>query len=178
VGLAWGWRTLSPSWKGLWGANPTFTYPLSTTTVPLPLPYNTQQMKKVVVFMTDGMNTTGSSNVTYNTNSNSDNGYDDQSTFPTDNQLDQLTEDVCDAMKANGIIIYTIGFGSLGAHTPPTINDRTGNNTYVDASLLQYCATQVYTGDTSHFFLAPTNAQLENAFEQIGNQLANLRVSQ
>lgn len=178
LGLAWGWRTLSPSWSGLWGATPTFTYPQTSTTIPLPLPYNTSQMKKVVVFMTDGMNNSGSSSVSTNTNSNTNSGYDDQATFPTDNQMDQLTEDVCDAMKANGVIIYTIGFGSLGSHSPPTITDRTGNNTYVDAPLLQYCATQVYAGDTSHFFLAPTNAQLESAFQQIGDQLANLRVSQ
>src|SRR5699024_3648019 len=44
LGLAWGWRTLSPSWRGLWG-NPD-----------LPLDYHTDFMEKVVVLLTDGNN--------------------------------------------------------------------------------------------------------------------------
>lgn len=181
IGLTWGWRMLSPNWTGVWGNSPTFTYPGTTNTVDLPLPYNTTHMLKVVVFMTDGINSNGSGSNTSNVtgSSNSDNAYEKQSYEPSNTGLDQLTEDVCDAMKANGIIIYTIGFGQTDPHTPPTVTDRTTSNTYVDVPLLEYCATQEYTGDTSsHFFLAPTNAQLEAAFQQIGDQLANLRVSQ
>jgi hypothetical protein len=171
---------LSPNWTGVWGASPTFTYPDTTTTVSLPLPYNTSKMLKVVVFMTDGINSNGSSSNTANVTSysNSDNAYETQSYEPGNTTLDQLTKDVCDAMKAKGIIIYTIGFGQTDPHNPITISDRNGNNTYVDVPLLQYCATQNYSGDTSHFFLAPTNGELETAFQQIGDQLANLRVSQ
>ena len=44
LGLAWGWRTLSPSWRGLWGD------------ADLPLDYGTDFMEKVVVLMTDGNN--------------------------------------------------------------------------------------------------------------------------
>ena len=189
MGLAWGWRMLSPNWLGLWGATPTFTYStasppipaaLAGTTVKLPLPYNTIQMLKVVVFMTDGVNSNGYSNDSTNPSgsNNTDNAYDPQSSEPSNTNLDQLTKDVCDAMKSKGIIIYAIGFGTTDPNSPPTNSDRNGNNSYVDAPLLQYCATQNYTGDTSHFFLAPTNTQLEAAFTQIGQQLANLRVSQ
>ena len=44
LGLAWGWRTLSPNWRGLWGD------------ADLPLDYNTDFMEKVVVILTDGNN--------------------------------------------------------------------------------------------------------------------------
>ena len=45
LGLVWGWRTLSPKWRGLWGD------------ADLPLDYGTDFMDKVVVIMTDGNNT-------------------------------------------------------------------------------------------------------------------------
>ena len=44
LGLAWGWRTISPSWRGLWG-DPD-----------LPLDYGTDYIDKVVVLLTDGNN--------------------------------------------------------------------------------------------------------------------------
>jgi Putative Flp pilus-assembly TadE/G-like len=62
IGLAWGWRALSPNWQGVWaeGANSGVSGQL------LPLPYNSVltdpstggkiAMKKVVIFMTDGNN--------------------------------------------------------------------------------------------------------------------------
>jgi len=50
-------------------------------------------------------------------------------------------------------------------------NDPKSGN--VNAALLQYCAT-----DANHYFLAPTAAQLQSAFQQIGMSLSNLRVSQ
>ena len=44
LGLVWGWRTISPNWRGLWGD------------ADLPLDYGTDYMDKVVVLMTDGNN--------------------------------------------------------------------------------------------------------------------------
>lgn len=46
-GLAWGWRVLSPRWRGLWGGN---------TPDELPLEYDTELTDKVVVMLTDGNN--------------------------------------------------------------------------------------------------------------------------
>lgn len=157
LGFAWGWRMLSPNWTGLWGSTPTYTYPDTTNTVALPLPYNTAKMLKVVVLMTDGVNTVPSTH-------SKNNAYELLSTYPTtEAALDKLTKTACYAMKSKGIIIYTVGFG-------------TSSN--IDTALLKYCATQNYSGDTSHYFLAPTNADLTAAFQQIGDQLANLRISQ
>jgi hypothetical protein len=46
-GLVWGWRVLSPRWRGLWGGD---------TPDELPLEYNAELTDKVVVILTDGNN--------------------------------------------------------------------------------------------------------------------------
>lgn len=90
VGMVWGWRTLSPRWRGLWGGDPT-----------LPLDYNTSLMEKVAVIMTDGENTphlTGDPETLEETNA-------------------QLAAE-CEAMKAAGITIYTITFQAPSSLDP------------------------------------------------------------
>ncbi len=163
LGMAWGWRLLSPNWAGVWQGemvatgNP--TYPQ------LPLQYKTSLMNKVVVLMTDGVN---------NSSSTYPGGYQNQSSIPSISSLDSRTLAICSAMKNNGITIYTIGFGTADGVT--VINSHCNNSscaTYVNGSLLQSCAT-----NSSYYFLAPTNAQLATVFAQIGDALANLRVSQ
>jgi len=141
LGMAWSWRMLSPKWRGLWGGE--------MDANSLPLDYHTPLMNKVVILMTDGTNSVGSSSAI--------GAYQGQ-TNPTNAQLDSKTLAVCNQLKANGVIIYTIGFGS-------------GSD--VDTSLLSSCAS----GPT-YFFLAPTNAELQTAFQQIGDSLANLYISQ
>lgn len=145
IGLAWGWRTLAPQWQSTWVGLPTFTNTNTSTTYTLPLAYDTPQMNKAVVLMTDGQNTT-SSNGAYG------------SSYPSASTLDNKTTELCAAMKSHGITIYTIGFGPSSS---------------VDSALLSNCASK-----TSYFFLAPTNASLATAFQQIGDSLASLRVSQ
>jgi Flp pilus assembly protein TadG len=82
IGMVWGWRTLSPEWRDLWGGDPS-----------LPLDYDTPLMEKVAIIMTDGENTPNLTN-------------DPISVSGTNNQLAQECED----MKQNGIVIYTITF--------------------------------------------------------------------
>src|SRR5262249_10924205 len=52
IGLAWGWRLLSPNWQGQWADN-------EMATNSLPLAYDTPNMVKVVILMTDGTNYIG-----------------------------------------------------------------------------------------------------------------------
>lgn len=137
-GAVWGWRLLSPRWRGYWGG--------AMNTNNLPLDYNTPLMSKAVVLMTDGTNTTG----TY-------------SAYPpasgiTPSQLDTKLSTVCSAMKAKGIIIYTILF------------DETDSNIQ---NLLRNCATS-----PDYYFNSPTESELQAAFQTIGDSLANLRLSQ
>ncbi|MFZ8318586.1 hypothetical protein ACO1LA_14105, partial [Staphylococcus aureus] len=49
-GLAWGWRMLSPKWRGLWDADKV------SGQVKLPLDYHTPLMQKAIVIETDGAN--------------------------------------------------------------------------------------------------------------------------
>lgn len=148
VGLVWGWRMLSPNWKGYWGGLMNNT---GNSNYPeLPLDYNTPLMSKVLVLMTDGENSTGTPSAYQN------------QTLPSNSTLNTKTTDVCTSMKNAGITIYTIGFG---------------DSSDVDTSLLSSCATP-NTSTATYYFLAPTNAQLASAFQTIASQLSNLRVSQ
>jgi Flp pilus assembly protein TadG len=75
VGLAWGFRVLSPNWQGVWNAGQsTQTNNLGQT---LPLPYNDVvhvpgggniAINKVVIFMTDGNNQWGLTNLSTGAN--------------------------------------------------------------------------------------------------------------
>ena len=137
-GAVWGWRMISPRWRGYWGG--------AMNTNNLPLDYNAPLMSKAVIIMTDGENTTGP-----------------YSAYPSSSgvtaaNLDTKTTAVCNAMKANGIIVYTILFqqSSAGVKT-----------------LLKNCAT-----NPDYFFDSPTEQSLKAAFQTIGDSLANLRISQ
>jgi Flp pilus assembly protein TadG len=127
IGMSWGWRTLSPEWTGKWG------------TTGKPAAYNDPSIRKVVVMMTDGENTPSQSGDPIN----------ETQTYT------QLLK-VCDAMKAQGVIIYTIMF-----QAPARIEPNYSS-----------CATT----PQYHFVSVPTEAELEAAFGRIGNDLASQNV--
>ncbi len=148
VGAVWGWRMLSPRWRGTWGGE--------MDANSLPLDYNTPKMNKAAIIMTDGANTIDNSNRTaYWYLSNNRLGTTNQSTAVT--RLNQRLTAVCTAMKNNNIVVYTIAFGSPGS----TIEN-----------LLRNCATQ-----PDYYFDSPDSDELHRAFRQIGDSLSNLRVS-
>ena len=149
LGAVWGWRLLSPKWRGLWGG--------VMDSNGLPLDYNTPLMTKVAIIMTDGENTMYDYDYTaygYLTDGNL--GTTNDTT--ADAKLDSKLTAVCNAMKANGILIYTILFEETDPHA---------------ISLMQGCAT-----GPDYFFNSPDEATLTSAFHQIGDSLANLRISQ
>ena len=148
-GLVWGWRMLSPRWQGQWGG--------TMNANGLPLAYNTPGMVKAVVLVTDGENTIdnlahGAYWFLENDRAGSTNG------TTAVNNLDSKALQVCNAMKAQGIYIYTIGLGTNGG---------------INTSELQSCATAV-----NYYFASPTTTQLQGIFSSIGDSLSNLRVSQ
>ena len=65
---------------------------------------------------------------------------------------------MCTTIKGNGIIIYTILFNNTDPATQ---------------TLFRNCAST-----TTDYFYSPTTANLQSAFKQIGQELANLRLSQ
>lgn len=170
IGLVWGWRTISPEWKGKWG-DPN-----------LPLPYEDDLMDKVVVILTDGVNQLWdwrdrlpgepwreSHGVPFGHRVTSDyTAYGRQNEArlgPGIDTYDEVQTEVnrrltntCNAMKAKDIMIYTITFKLADG---PTKN------------LYKACAT---TED--HHFDAGTGGSLEDAFKAIGTELSNLRLAE
>ena len=154
LGLVWGWRTLSPRWQGLWGG---------ATPAELPLAYDDPLIDKVIVVLTDG------NNQFFDYQGGGPEGsdftaYDRLNIFgyPSLNagrdELNNRFASLCTDIKATGIQIFAITFGS-GADGA--------------RSLYETCAS-----NPGYYFHAPTNAQLQTVFDTIGRQLSNLRLSQ
>ena len=149
IGLAWGWYLVSPKFGYLWPGEEN-----------RPAAYGGDDLLKVVVLMTDGeFNTTyckgviskdatsGSGSASDKINCNATNG----------NAFDQA-EALCDAMKAQGVVIYTVGFALSG-------NSAAEN-------IMEECAT-----DADHVFLPDSGADLKVAFRAIGQDINALRLS-
>jgi len=147
-GAVWGWRMLSPKWRGLWGGD--------MATYKLPLDYATPHMNKAAVIMTDGENTMTSGIYTaYGLLSDKTLGTTSESAAVT--ELNNRLTKVCTSMKNAGVIIYTIAFDNPGTSVQ---------------NLLRGCASQ-----NAFYFNSPTTSALQTAFKQIGDSLSNLRVS-
>jgi hypothetical protein len=73
--------------------------------------------------------------------------------------LDDRMLEMCQTMKAQGIIIYTLTFGPA----PDTGTKQLFSN----------CATK-----SDMYFHAATSSTLEQAFEQIADELSNLRIAE
>jgi hypothetical protein len=73
--------------------------------------------------------------------------------------LDTRMLDMCQAMKAQGIIIYTMTFGGS-----PDAGTKT---------MFENCAT-----DPDKYFHAPTGSDLNQAFDTIADELASLRIAE
>ena len=151
VGAVWGWRMLSPKWRGYWAGD--------MASNSLPLDYGTKRMNKAVVLMTDGGNTmtrypeeiyTAYGNITEGRLGSTDEAGAVAS-------LNTRLTAVCNSMKAAGINVYTVAFNNPGT----TIE-----------TLLRNCASK------SEFYFPATNSvALKEAFQVIGGSLSNLRVS-
>ena len=66
-------------------------------------------------------------------------------------------KNLCDNVKATGVTIYTVQIDTDGAG---------------QSAVLPYCAS-----GSSRFFMLTQPSQIASAFQQIGTQIAQLRVS-
>ena len=170
-GLAWGWRVLSPRWRGLWGGATPNTRPLD---------YKTADTDKVAVILTDGDNLVydwacqwikGKSLPDCTKTYTGPNGSDytgfgrlfdfmgSGATIPQGKvELDKRMANICTKMKKEGIIIYSITFGATPSKSAQ--------------DLYKACATK-----TSYYYHSPDNATLRTVFRTIGIQLSNLRIA-
>ena len=112
--------------------------------------YDDPEWNKAIIMMTDGDNDVGNSGTYSAYGWGSDHGM-------SDSDLNDKFEEVCDYAKANDIIIYTITFTS-------GISEATKD-------YYRECAT-----DLNHYYDAPTQAELENVFEDIAYALAKLHI--
>jgi hypothetical protein len=95
---------------------------------------------------------------------NTDNGTYSSYWFSNKNQMNvtkfnQRFAEVCEALKDKDVVVYTITFTS-------EINDDT-------KGYYRNCAST-----ESKYFDAPTQTELIDTFEQIANELSNLRITQ
>jgi Flp pilus assembly protein TadG len=202
LGLAWGWRVLSPRWRGLWDGD-----------LPdeLPLDYEVQNMEKVIILLTDGNNEwydwPGPDNATVASTASTNCGEGSsvvplgglpgdnnaqgtsststcgtlRTTYPGGdyNAYGRLSEgrlgttstsvaktilnnrmlDMCQTMKAQGIIIYTMTFG--------------GSPSSATKTMYENCATE-----PDMYFHAPSATALQQAFVEIADQLSSLRIAE
>ncbi len=145
MGLMWGWHTISP--------NAPFADGVA---------YGTPKTTKIIILMTDGQNQ-DTSNSNSNASYYSGLGYIWQNRLGissgTDTQrqtaLDARETLVCNNIKAQGVVIYTVRVETTGA-----------------ATALQGCATQA-----SYFYDVTDASQLDDVFQTIAGQIANLHLS-
>ena len=161
LGLVWGWRVLSPRWRGLWGG---------ATAADRPLDYEDRTTQKVIVLFTDGNNQFYDWPGYYSGSTGSGPRGSDYTAYGRLNdfgftsidaanvELDSRMSTMCTTIKASGIKIYTITFGSSPDSATQT--------------LFRNCASE-----PSWYFHAPNTDQLHTVFTQIGRQLSNLRLS-
>jgi Flp pilus assembly protein TadG len=167
VGMAWGWRVLSPE--------PPFSENV--------LPYDEPLWEKAIVMMTDGDNlmhkwspitdhrdldhdgrTSDTVNNSYYSSDYSAYGRVEEGRLGTTSQstassrLDDRLEDVCDNIKEHQITIFTITFGG-------SVDNTT-------RSIYQHCATE-----PGYYFHAPTGSDLQQVFQTVGQRLSRLRVA-
>jgi hypothetical protein len=160
LGAVWGWRVLSPEWRGEWGGD--------MNANSLPLDYHSELSDKVMVFMTDGTNEMPTciadaahqdddiSMTAYGTLCEGHLGTTSKSTAET--TLNNKTAQICASMKEQGILVYTIVFGSGSSTTAK--------------NLMKACASE-----EDYYFYAESAAALTGAFHAIGDSLSNLRIS-
>lgn len=147
IGTAWGWYTLSPNFNALWGSSAAN-------------PYNSAETIKVVVLMTDG-----DFNTPYNTGVIAGDAL--TGSGANANKINQAATNgasasqaahLCTAMRQRGITVYTVAF-SVAANSPA-------------ATLLNGCASS-----SDKAFVASSGTQLVAAFQAIGRDITQLRIS-
>ncbi len=155
VGIAWGWYTISPTWSALWPGDSQ------------PEPYTNDDVKKVMLIMTDGAFNTwydyktktecspwacyvvgGKWKRTFEKYA----GYSDEPSI--------RARALCNKIKAKHIHIYTVYFNTGGSGADDSMK------------LMRYCAT-----DAKSYFVAQDDAQLKAEFGRIAKDIQDIYLS-
>jgi Flp pilus assembly protein TadG len=148
IGIAWGWYMLSPNWAYLW--------PSASRGAA----YGTPELAKIAVIMTDGAFNTAYCNdvIAKDAGSGSGNTYDHINCNATNGTAFAQGLALCSAMKASGIIVFTVGF---------EIGSEAGAEDF-----MRDCATSQW-----HFYNAADGGALKQAFRDIAVNISRLRLS-
>jgi Flp pilus assembly protein TadG len=157
-GFMWGWRTISPNEPFIDGQ-----------------PYDMRNNRKVVIFMTDGMNVWENEN-NHNGSQYSPFGYYISSrltggeaisnTTEAAEAMDAKTLEACTNAKAAGILVYTVGF------------DTGSDITEQGRQLLKDCASTDPSGTQKLAYIATNSGDIIKVFNNIAHQLGALRLAQ
>ena len=149
IGVAWGWYMIAPNFGYLW---PIESQPKEYGEIHLG-----QEVMKVVIIMTDGdFNTIYNSGViAKNSGSGSGSASEKINLNATNGGAFTQAQTLCTNMKAEGVIVYTVGLSIPSA-----------------AGFLTDCATS-----PQHVYLPQNGTQLKDAFRDIAVQVSNLRIS-
>src|SRR6185503_10993499 len=100
IGIGWGWYMISPNFGYLW---PTASQPAA---------YGTDELIKIAVIMTDGAFNTAYCNgvIAKDSGTGSGTGADHSNCNATNGSSASQALSQCAAMKAKGIIVFTVGF--------------------------------------------------------------------
>ncbi len=150
LGLAWGWRTLSPEWQNVWqGAN-----------VTEPADYTDSDVTKVAIIGTHSGNTPRSCS-------------DDPETIA---ETERMFAEACEGMKREGILIYAIVYvsehrGFWGRESEA--DEDAPSSADAARALFEDC-----TSGTERAFFPQSREELEAAVTGIVNDLSSLHLTQ
>jgi Flp pilus assembly protein TadG len=147
IGLAWGWYMLAPDWGYLWPDDEN-----------KPLAYRSNKLAKVLVLMTDGDFNTAYCNSVVSKNYGVGSSSDRINCNATNGDPFTQAANLCSAIKSEGVIIYTVGFG--------------GDLSNGGGAFLRGCATS-----PKHAYMAVTGEELRTAFSAIARSISLLRLS-
>lgn len=155
LGFLWGWNTLSPNWADEW--------PVASQ----PLPADTPDLKKIMVFMSDGVfnrkydriGTRIDNGVTVaDLDYLGRNSHTNAVKIEAQRDSNARARSMCEQMRRDGIVVYTIGF----ALTPGSVAE----------AVLRDCAFS----EKAHFFEAK-GGDLGAAFESIARDVKRIWLS-
>ena len=147
IGASWGRYTVSPNFNSLWPSSAAGAY-------------GDPDLLKAVIIMTDGeFNTPYCSGViARDAGSGSGSAADHIYCNATNGDPFEQTLATCAAMKAQGVIVYTVGFQVASGGGAERV--------------IQNCASS-----SAHVYLPASGADLSEAFKAIGRDITRLRIS-
>jgi Flp pilus assembly protein TadG len=147
IGIGWGWYMISPEFGSLWPSGS------------VPAAYSTQELLKIAVIMTDGDFNSPYCNgvISKDAGSGSGSSSDHINCNATNGSSASQALKQCQAMKAKGVIVFTVGFEL---------------DTTAAKDLMKQCAT-----NETYAYLASNGAALKEAFRSIAINISRLRLS-